>query len=211
MIETLSRRVVAGLLKNHAICEKECGIYQYGCEIFLSMLLNTCFIFFQGILMDRLLETIIFIVCFIPIRVYAGGFHASSFFRCFILTNCMFTIDMGVIYPFLECYESRSTFLLIFACAISWKIAPIIDCDVTWKRPEDMEGYKEKARILIIVLLATVLLVQQIELGFSGKLLTSGTVASLNIVLLLFVANIKRMIKYSCRLQTTIHVKNFVN
>ena len=195
MIEMLSKKVVSGLLKNHAICEEECGLYRYGCEIFLTMTLNTCFIFFQGILMDRLLETTIFITCFIPIRIYAGGYHASSFFRCFILTNCMFAIDFGVIYPFLEHYESGSKIILILTCAISWKLSPIIDCDVTWKKEEDMEGYKEKARFLIMILLITVLAVQQTGLGFNFELLISGAVASLNIVLLLFAVNIKRLVK----------------
>lgn len=195
MIEMLSKKVVSGLLKNHAICEEECGLYRYGCEIFLTMTLNTCFIFFQGILMDRLLETIIFIVCFIPIRTYAGGYHATSFFRCFILTNCMFAIDFGVIYPFLEHYGSGSVIVLILTSTISWILSPIIDCDVTWKKEEDMKGYKEKARVLIMMLPIAVLTVQQTSLSFNYELLISGVVASLNIVLLLFAANIKKWLR----------------
>lgn len=196
MIEMLSKKVVSGLLKNHAICEEECGLYRYGCEIFLTMTLNTCFIFFQGILMDRLLETIIFIVCFIPIRTYAGGYHATSFFRCFILTNCMFAIDFGVIYPFLEHYGSGSVIVLILTSTISWILSPIIDCDVTWKKEEDMKGYKEKARVLIMMLPIAVLTVQQTSLSFNYELLISGVVASLNIVLLLFAANIKKWLRW---------------
>ena len=195
MIEMLSKKVVSGLFKNHAICEEECGLYRYGCEIFLTMTLNTCFIFFQGILMDRLLETIIFIVCFIPIRTYAGGYHATSFFRCFILTNCMFAIDFGVIYPFLEHYGSGSVIVLILTSTISWILSPIIDCDVTWKKEEDMKGYKEKARVLIMMLPIAVLTVQQTSLSFNYELLISGVVASLNIVLLLFAANIKKWLR----------------
>lgn len=191
MIGMVSKRVVGGLLRNHAISEKEFGIYQYGCEIFLSMMLNMCFILCQGILMEKLLETVIFIACFIPIRVYAGGFHASSFPRCFILTNCMFAFDFGVVYPLLERYDN-TILILMLACAISWRISPVIDCDVTWKRAEDMKGYKEKARFLIIILFITVLTVQPTGWSCKDELLIVGTVASLNIVLLLFVANIKK-------------------
>ena len=46
-----------------------------------------------------------------------------------------------------------------------------------------------------MILLITVLAVQQTGLGFNYELLISGAVASLNIVLLLFAVNIKRLVK----------------
>lgn len=107
----------------------------------------------------------------------------------------MFAIDFGVIYPFLEHYGSGSVIVLILTSTISWILSPIIDCDVTWKKEEDMKGYKEKARVLIMMLPIAVLTVQQTSLSFNYELLISGVVASLNIVLLLFAANIKKWLR----------------
>lgn len=91
MISCASKLVLQYLLKkgviNDSSDEKE--YYQYGIEITISSLLNVILIMGIGILFRSVIESIIFLVCFILIRQFTGGFHADTYLKC----NCSFCIS----------------------------------------------------------------------------------------------------------------------
>lgn len=49
----------------------------------IRMLLNFATVILIGIMMDSFWQGIIFMIAFIPLRSYAGGFHASTPLRCY--------------------------------------------------------------------------------------------------------------------------------
>ena len=91
MINRASKLILQYLLKkgviNDSSDEKE--YYQYGIEITISSLLNIILIVGIGILFRNVIESIIFLVCFILIRQFTGGFHADTYLKC----NCLFCVS----------------------------------------------------------------------------------------------------------------------
>lgn len=78
------------LLKKRLIEENDIEIYKYGEFVFLF----NCAIIFFAILISYILNEVDFIirffVFFIPLRIFIGGFHCSSPYRCFIFSELLF-------------------------------------------------------------------------------------------------------------------------
>ena len=55
---------------------------RYGLEVLLSTLLNVICIGVVGVLMNKILLALVFILVFVPIRSFAGGYHADTKLRC---------------------------------------------------------------------------------------------------------------------------------
>lgn len=72
------------------------AIYVYGAELTLSCLISSCTILLLSLLFGNILSGIIFLILFISLRLFAGGYHAETYRNCFILTNCVFVLSYGV-------------------------------------------------------------------------------------------------------------------
>lgn len=63
----------------------------YGWQITLSTLCNLSSIFIISIFFKPV-YMFLFLLFFVPIRMFSGGYHAPTYFRCFIFTNIIFII-----------------------------------------------------------------------------------------------------------------------
>lgn len=83
-MNAIVHKVIEFLVENKIINTDEDTIafYTYGIEITLSSLLNVTVILFIGILFGKVLNSVVFLIAFIRLRKFTGGFHASSYFRC---------------------------------------------------------------------------------------------------------------------------------
>ncbi len=59
--------------------------YRYGIEISISSFLNIFLVLLLGIIINHIAESIIFLLLFILIRSFTGGYHADTYFRCNLL------------------------------------------------------------------------------------------------------------------------------
>lgn len=106
------------LIKSNVIenTDTEREYYQYGIEITVSSLLNIILIISIGALTFSIFESIIFLVCFVLIRQFTGGYHANTYFKC-NLTFCISFIAVLVLYYTTEVYLSTYISILItFVC-----------------------------------------------------------------------------------------------
>ena len=72
---------------------EERQIYKYGVQILLSDLSNFLIIIVPSLIFNKLSEGIVFLITFISIRRYCGGFHCSSCLRCNITFLMIFTLS----------------------------------------------------------------------------------------------------------------------
>lgn len=77
-MRNIANNIAALLNANGIIQEDDMDTCRYGLEIFISSLLELTSILFISIFMDNFLETLLFFAAFIPLRVYAGGYHADT-------------------------------------------------------------------------------------------------------------------------------------
>lgn len=79
----LSHKIGNNLVRSNVIKEEDAEIYIYGInQIFVSVL-NVSSALIIGLILDMFVESIIFMVAYIPLRSFAGGYHAKTPLRCY--------------------------------------------------------------------------------------------------------------------------------
>lgn len=118
MIQRISKVILEYLIRSKVIedTDSDREYYQYGIEITISSILNVFLILMIGIVTQSFFESIIFLVCFIFIRQFTGGFHADTYFKC-NLTFCISFITILILYYTTAQYLSTYISILItFVC-----------------------------------------------------------------------------------------------
>lgn len=104
MVTSFCNKIADIFLKNNIIEEEDKEIYQYGLEIFTSTFIGMLIVLTIGIFTHQIFETTIFYIVFATIRVYAGGYHASTYFRCklFFTLNFILILSLSVFFSRFE-------------------------------------------------------------------------------------------------------------
>lgn len=101
------------------------AIYQYGMELTLSMTAAVLSILLLATLLGNFFWGIVFLVVFISFRLPGGGYHASSYRNCFLLTNSVFLVSFAFSSVFLNISDTIVVTLLLGSDIIIWVVAPI--------------------------------------------------------------------------------------
>jgi len=72
------------LLQQNIITNEQYEICRYGFQQGMTVLLNFITIAVIGCIMHEFLHAMLFMAAFIPLRRYAGGFHAKTPVRCYL-------------------------------------------------------------------------------------------------------------------------------
>lgn len=105
MLHTLSKRIAFLLFSDD---EYPIEVYVYGIELIISSLIGELIVFCLGLLLGKLIETIIFILLIKYIRIYSGGFHAKTYIVCnmvfissyllsVLISHCLCNVPEGII------------------------------------------------------------------------------------------------------------------
>ena len=73
--------------------EKE-EIIRYGLERIKSTCIMTLVTLLMGCIFQVFFQSIIFLVCFIVLRKYAGGYHADTQNRCYVISTVIFAVAL---------------------------------------------------------------------------------------------------------------------
>lgn len=74
-------------LKNGMISGEDTSVYRYGYTLVLEVMINIIIAIIIGLISGELVSVALFMVMFIPLRSYCGGYHASKTWICIILSN----------------------------------------------------------------------------------------------------------------------------
>ena len=96
MEHKLSLIVCNRLLKNDVITEDMKDIYVYGFDLLFSFLISTSIIITIGLITGHALQTFLFLITFILVRRYTGGYHANTYLKCQIYTVTFYLLVTGL-------------------------------------------------------------------------------------------------------------------
>lgn len=123
-------KVAGKLAKKLAECsdaDKE-EIYIYGLELIISTFFGLISILILSCLLSRFTSGLVFILVFVPLRLFTGGYHAATYSKCFAISNISYLIVLFVRDITLEVIPIWIwSFLLIGMCCYIIKNAPIIN------------------------------------------------------------------------------------
>lgn len=119
MIIRLSQIILKFIYKHLELSIEMKDIYQYGIEITLSSALNLILVIGFSILIQDIPAGVIFMLLFIFMRSFTGGYHASTYFKCnsimllTFLTVCLLYRNLFQLDVDMHIYEVLSLLNLI--------------------------------------------------------------------------------------------------
>lgn len=115
------------LVSRGVIAEADASIYAYGFEAMFSTVFTFGSIIVLSVCVGNFFETLLFFTAFMVLRIYAGGYHAATRVRCYLISSLMYIIFsvMLVVIP-VDLYFLVAVFtsMIAFICIILW--APVI-------------------------------------------------------------------------------------
>lgn len=144
----LSHRVGNNLVRSGIVKEEDAEIYIYGInQIFVSVL-NVSSALIIGLILGMFLESVVLMVAYIPLRSFAGGYHAKTPVRCYFAS--LFLIFAVLLFCKYVPYNLFlhggmmivSSLVIIFLCPVQDNNKPLDDCE-----------HRKYKKISIIILL----------------------------------------------------------
>lgn len=78
--------------KGMLVCGYSFEVYRYGFELLVSTLVNVFVLIIIGIVTNSELQAVMYCIGFVVLRMFAGGYHATTHLRCILIFNSSFLI-----------------------------------------------------------------------------------------------------------------------
>lgn len=99
-MKKLSQSIADELVNNKTIDESQRQLWQYGFQTMIMSVGEILFVILVSAIVGNFFETVLFFCGFIPLRIYAGGYHADTQLRCFLIlifTYILFSILLNIV------------------------------------------------------------------------------------------------------------------
>lgn len=149
----LSLYLVDWMVNNNVVKEEERDIYDYGVDQIVFTGLNIITMIIIGVVTHSLWTIAGFSLFYMVLRVYAGGYHADTQLKCFILSNIMILIVVGVDRWINIDRPLQLAIVVISTVLILW-LGPV---DTVTKPLDSLERKVYKKRMIIIMIMESAL------------------------------------------------------
>lgn len=146
-IAKLSRRIGDNLVRSNVVKAEDAEIYIYGINQILISVLNVFSALIIGLIFGVFFEILVFMAVYIPLRSYAGGYHARTPLRCYIFSVIMLiAVSLGLKYLCIAewVYYVIFALVIIIICVLS----PVEDRN---KPLDEIEHKIYKKRTIFVV------------------------------------------------------------
>lgn len=137
MFAKFSECITQSLIDTQIIESEERELYRYGIQQGLTIVLNLVTTLLIGLLCDMIWQSIVFTVAYIPLRSFAGGYHAKTTIGCYIfsivlITAVLLTMKLLPISSFVCCIMLLCSGVCIFVLApVENHNKPLDDMELT--------------------------------------------------------------------------------
>ena len=181
MFEEASNRITVWLSKTRIISSDQEVVCKWGMTHILDTLFNIATFTAIGLLFRMLPETAVFTVAYIPLRSFAGGYHAKTPFRCWVISNFLLIAALLIVR-----YVSHFTafFLLLTALSLLCLVVLMPVSDIHKKLSEkDRKKYRRKGlMILMVELCASAMLYYFALINFSYSIFSAWILLSIMLI-----------------------------
>lgn len=153
----MSKRLSSFFAANSIIKAEDKEVYEYSLEILFSTILNFAAVIIIAVLTRKSLLTLFYLLGFIPLRLIAGGYHADTHFRCFLVLLGTYSAFLAVVAFLPDSFVVLSTIITVLGSIILiFILAPVADKN----KPvsvEDQKKFKLKSRVAVFAYSAVIL------------------------------------------------------
>lgn len=126
VISFLSKGMALILVKHNIIDDETCEVCQYGFEIIVSTCIGAFLVLLIGIVTQELIASVLFYSIFVGIRLFTGGYHASTHFKCkcLLCCSCLFVIIMAKFFKDIYSFYLQEIIVILYLFSV-FLYAPI--------------------------------------------------------------------------------------
>lgn len=149
MVEKISKEIAKGLVQREVIEYEDYEIYEFGVEQLITNFIDLLTLLIVGLVTGMVWQGLMFAVSFMIVRKYAGGYHASTVLRCFLLTNFM-TVIVLLVMKYVEIDRFVCLGIILMSSVIIGLLSPV----QTENKPLDAIEkliYRKKTIIALVV------------------------------------------------------------
>lgn len=182
MFENISRHLTEKSIQSQVIAKDDAELYQYAFQALAVHLLSWATICALGILCRCLPQTLVLMALFLPLRIFAGGYHAGSYLTCYFVSTGVFAAVILLCKSLWEILPPTGCVLLFAAGAIAvFLLAPIADPNKPLDEKETRRCKKVTRGVLVV---QTLLLLLALALSAGRYLMFMAAAPVLSGVLL---------------------------
>ena len=168
MIHKISKFIVDYLKEKKVI--DNCAVYQYGCELLVSTILGFTIVIAISLIANKIIVGMIFLVMFVNLRSYTGGYHANSYMKCNLTLTSIYIILMLIVL-YLNLYLVLAILCLLtpLSIIVIFQYSPISNGKKIIE-PSARIGHNKKAKRLTIIytIIAFLLCFVSLELSIAA-------------------------------------------
>lgn len=152
----VSEKIVKSLITIGVVPSDDKDLYQYGIRHGILMVINVLTIILIGFILGMVWQSIVFILAYIPVRTYSGGYHASTELKCYLFSVALiFVVLIGI--KLIPWNAYICSIVTLCALMIIIRLAPVEDLNKPLEQKEKAV-YKRRARIILVLLIGLALL-----------------------------------------------------
>lgn len=187
----LAHKIGNNLVNSQIIKAEDIEIYIYGINQILVSILNIASALILGAIFGVFYEIAVFMAAYIPLRTFAGGYHAKTPLRCYVFSMIMLAIvSVGLRY---FCIADEAYYvILVISIVVILILSPVEDKNKPLNEIEH-KIYKKRTAIIVAAELVIYLILKIVRLDhLSEVIIYSFAVLSF----MLIAGKIKKEAKY---------------
>ncbi len=156
------------LNEQKVINESDTDILKYGLSALLVSIFEITSILILSLFLGNFLNTLVFFVAFVPFRLYAGGYHAETKMKCYLVLLLVYSlfVILSEYYTGIVPITVLEICSIIITTIIVFFKAPIVNVK---KKVSKVEYYFYRKRSIIIMIIEFVIILTGI-LVFPGSI-----------------------------------------
>lgn len=185
-MEKICKTIATKMVDNSIIKNTEMELIAYGMHLMLMSVIDISVVIIISIMFHRFVETTLFLLAFIPLRTYAGGYHAHSELGCFMIFIFTYLVFLTMIKCIpVNVYPIISVNVAIFGLVCILKFAPIVNNN---KPLNTARVIKYKKISMILVSIQTFIISVFLLINHSSIYLLSFTLGELIVIISMLAA-----------------------
>ncbi|MGO5066800.1 accessory regulator AgrB [Clostridium sporogenes] len=151
MVLSISEKIVDKLIDGNIIESEDKDLYTYGFHQGFLIIFNILTAIAIGLLFKMVWESLVFLMAYIPLRSYAGGYHARTPLRCYMFS---LIIIIMVLLGIRFIYWNSIICIIVTFCAASiiFALQPVEDENKPLDKKERVV-YKKRTKSILLVLI----------------------------------------------------------
>ncbi|MBQ1992193.1 MAG: accessory gene regulator B family protein [Clostridia bacterium] len=172
-MDSVNKKIIEFFIENNMIKAEDKELYQYALSITISALIHIFTLVVLGIIFGLLVESIVFYLCFIAIRKFAGGYHAKTAGGCYlfsVLLSVLLLITFKLSVLNISYIIAVTVFTVSFISLVCiWVMSPL-DTENNPLSEKEKNIYGKVAKVislLIFIVFSILLLLNQYNIALS--------------------------------------------